>query len=396
MAQGEKRQTLRAMEDMAKTEGKSMRHEPPMFTQAENQDTHPNFINPSLYQNSFIVQIDHEGNNPTLITNSLDVDTLTEQINEFITLAMTEEASQGIITVNDTQVRFLISNKPYGKLIVFTDRSNELATLNRLLIICSLIGVLSLIILFIISLFLSKWAIDPMAKAWEKQKQFVGDASHELKTPLTVIAANADVILANPLDLVQNQSKWLGYIKTETQRMTKLVNDLLYLAKLDDDEDILYKMNFNLSESLMNICLPFESVIFEANKIFNMDITPELYYYGDEGRLKQVAVILLDNAIKHTPTGGTIDLSLVADTSKNKIQLTVKNTGPGISAEHLDKIFERFYRVDESRARETGGYGLGLAIAKSIITQHAGSINVLSSKEGPTTFCVTLPYITKR
>ena len=155
-------------------------------------------------------------------------------------------------------------------------------------------------------------------------------------------------------------------------------------------------MNFNLSDALIDICLPFECVIFESHKIFNMNISPDIIYYGDEGRIKQLGVILLDNAIKYTSENGVIDFNVFTDSSKNKIYLEVINTGPGIPLEHQDKLFERFYRVDKSRSRATGSHGLGLAIAKTIVLQHNGQLSVRSTDTGPTTFTAILPIKTKK
>lgn len=400
MAKGEHRQTAQFMKTIANEEAFPFKNIPPMLEKNYSQERvgnkhTPMFMpDPSLYANSFLVVLSESGE-MTLryFSSDFDINAESETILNFIALAKAQAAPEGIIKVNNSEVRYLIKNQPHAQIIVFTDRSGEIATLRRLLMICIFIGLLSICGFLVITIFLSKWAIKPMERAWEKQKEFVADASHELKTPLTVIATNADVILANPLDQIKDQAKWLSYIKTETERMTKLVNDLLYLAKMDDEEILQHKLRFNLSDALMDICLPFECIIFESNKHFNMSIDPDIMYDGDEGRIKQLGVILLDNAIKHTKENGHIDFTVALDT--NKITLSVSNTGPGIPEDQQQKIFERFYRVDKSRARETGGYGLGLSIAKNIVTQHNGTITVTSSQKGPTTFLVTLPLKTK-
>lgn len=390
-AQNEKNFTLNFMKKAVQSDHIIM-PPPPMFGENQNMHNQTPFNNSSLYANSFLVTID-ESNQISVkaLSPYFNLEDQLDQISIFLDLVAEKGTKNGIIKVNGTQVRYLIHDTPINRTIIFTDRTSEIDALNRLLLLCLLIGISIFVALFFVSLFLANWAIKPIAHAWEKQKQFVADASHELKTPLTVIATNTDVVLANPYDLVLDQSKWLNYIKQETDRMTKLVNDLLYLAKIDEDDNLLNKTNFNLSESIINVCLPFESVIFESNSIFDMTIEPNLYFYGDEGKIKQLAIILLDNAIKNTPTNGTIKLLLTHDKVKNKILLSVTNTGPGISEEHQKHIFERFYRADESRVRKTGGYGLGLSIAQSIINQHHGHINVTSSLEGPTTFVASLP-----
>lgn len=395
MANFEKKQTLNFMETLAKLDGNIPAMPPPMFNKDKGHPKNHDTISSdsALFFSSFIVSVDHEDHIVLKqLSHNYDISTQTDQIREFIDLAYADGKESGIINVNHTQVRYLITDKPYGDLIVFTDCTTEVLYLRRLIIFFILIELLSLFGLFIAALYLSTWAINPIETAWEKQKQFVADASHELRTPLTVIAANTDVVLSNPLDYVTNQAKWLNYIKNETERMNKLVTDLLYLAKLDNEKELEPRSLFNLSDALVDICLPFESVIFESNKIFSMNIIPDVEYYGNEGRLKQLGVILLDNAIKNSNDGETIDFSLQIDQTKNKLLLAVTNTGPGIPREHRDKIFERFYRVDPSRARDTGGYGLGLSIAKTIANQHDGTIEVISTESGPTTFLITLPY----
>ena len=171
--------------------------------------------------------------------------------------------------------------------------------------------------------------------------------------------------------------------------MSKLVSDLLYLAKVDSNEVLITSTPFNLSEAIINITLPFESIVFESNKELQMEIEPDLMYIGEEARLQQVAIILLDNALKHAPIKSSIQIRL--HQVGTNYQLEVSNEGEGIPPQHLDKIFERFYRVDASRARDTGGYGLGLSIAKSIVEQHHGSISVNSQLNSLTTFTVILP-----
>jgi len=245
------------------------------------------------------------------------------------------------------------------------------------------------IIIFLISRFFANRSIQPIKEAFDKQKQFIADASHELKTPLTVINTNVDVLLSNKDDLIHNQSKWLYYIKSEAERMNKLTSDLLYLAQVDYSDVKMIFSDFNLSEAVEHIILTMEGVVFENNIALHYDIEPNLIVSGNIEQLKQVILIFLDNAIKYTDKKGKINL--VLNKAHNKINLSVTNTGKGIPEEHISKIFNRFYRTDKSRARDSGGYGLGLSIAKAIVEQHNGKISVKSIVDKETTFTIELP-----
>ncbi|MEE7582496.1 MAG: HAMP domain-containing sensor histidine kinase [Oscillospiraceae bacterium] len=299
---------------------------------------------------------------------------------------------EGKVEIDDIKFRYAVFNKgdSSGYDVIFLDRAIEISTLNRLLIIFISIGGLGLLILFGVSWLLASWAITPIAEAWDKQKQFIADASHELKTPLTVIATNTDVVLANAEDTVQNQSKWLTYIKSETARMSKLVSDLLYIAKSDVNEVAMVMNEFNLSHTTLGVCLVFETVAFENGKILDTDIEENISYKGDEDRIKQLITILVDNAIVHSNGNANIMVSLKRD-NKDKIKLSVSNTnGEDIPKGCKERLFERFFRVDKARNRSSGSHGLGLNIAQSIVKNHNGSISVTSTKDHVVTFTVTL------
>ncbi|WKY45895.1 ATP-binding protein [Eubacteriaceae bacterium ES2] len=229
------------------------------------------------------------------------------------------------------------------------------------------IGGLGLLIFFFIAIFLAKILTKPVEEAFEKQKQFISDASHELKTPISVISINADV-LENEI----GENKYLSYIKMESNRMDYLVNDLLTLARMDSIKNRDYYKVFDLSQVTEGVSLTFESCAYELNKILQIDIQKNIMLYGDSEKIKQLLSILVDNAIKYASDCGMIRVSL--EMKNDERHLSVFNTGEGISLSERNKIFERFYRVDASRSKKTGGYGLGLAIAKSIVEQHGGKI----------------------
>lgn len=223
--------------------------------------------------------------------------------------------------------------------------------------------------------------VKPVEETMEKQKQFISDASHELKTPLAVIEANVDVIEAQT-----GKSKWLTYIQSEIASMDKLINNLLFLAKTENTNKLQSAENFDLSEEVNLVSSMFESMAYEKKISVQYDIQDNIKFNGNKEDIKQVLSVLIDNAIMHTKEKGKIIIKLEKD--KNII-LQVKNEGDPIPEEEQEKIFERFYRVDKARNRKQKRYGLGLSIAKSIVEQYNGKIEV-NCKEGVTTFKVTL------
>ena len=261
--------------------------------------------------------------------------------------------------------------------------------LRNLFLILLLVGVVALTVAFLIRLSSANRSIKPVEESYNKQKQFVADASHELKTPLTTINTNVDVLLSHQENTIGEEKKWLDYIKTETERMAKLTNDLLYLARIDHDDRNVIFSKVSFSEAAESVILLMEAVIFENNVNLTYDITPDLFVNSSTEQLKQLVMILLDNAVKYTPKSGDINITLTHESSD--AVLTVRNTGVGISEDAQKQIFERFYREDKSRARESGGYGLGLAIAKAITTACKGSIKVYSKKNEYTEFTVKIP-----
>ncbi len=296
----------------------------------------------------------------------------------------------GKYEIDSVSYRYKLSKAMGGNeyFVILLDRSIEISTLNRLLFTFIIIGCVGIIIMFFISLFLANWAIKPIEVAWNRQKQFIADASHELKTPLTVISTNTDVLLSNPNDYIKNQERWLRYIKSETARMSKLVSELLYIAKSDSNEIKMDMSEFDISNTISSICLIFEPLVFEAGKELVADISQKLKYYGDEDRIKQLITILLDNAVKYSIVNSHISVSLFRN-NQGRIKFCVSNKCEELTNENISKLFDRFYRVDSSRNSSTGGNGLGLNIAQTIAEAHNGQINV-NYKYGMISFTVTL------
>lgn len=286
----------------------------------------------------------------------------------------------------DLNLRYMVQNSPEGLRIAFADMSKELDEMGNLLITLLLVGLGGLACFLVITIYLAKWVLKPVERAWNQQKRFVADASHELKTPLTVILANMGILMNHKHDTVNGQIKWVEYTHTEAMRMKTLVEDLLFLAKSDSDTSGLVKNEINMSEALWSCLLPFESVAYERGVNMVTEIEDPIMVLGDEGQLKQLVLILADNACKYAGLEGEMRVSLKK--KGDTVELKVNNTGEPIPKEELDQIFDRFYRVDHSRAREQGGYGLGLSIAQAIVKHHHGKMSVESDEKNGTTFIV--------
>ncbi len=236
------------------------------------------------------------------------------------------------------------------------------------------------LVIFFISQKITNWIIKPVNEAFNKQKEFIADASHELKTPLSVIVASSEALENNP-----SEKKWLTNIKNEADRMNNLITDLLELASSENDNNLTYTEG-NLSKAVELSVLTFEGRAFEKKIQLDYHIEKNIVMKMNENSIRQVVEILLDNAIKHTKEQGVVKVSLKKN---NNIELIVSNEGEPIPKGEEEKIFERFYRVDKSRNRKDNRYGLGLAIAKNIVLNYHGIIKAESSN-GITSFKVIL------
>ena len=255
------------------------------------------------------------------------------------------------------------------------------------------VGVVALAIFFVISVFFSRWALRPVKRAWEQQRQFVADASHELKTPLTVILANTSILMSHPERTIASQSQWVESTQAEGERMQGLVADLLLLARLDAEETDIVKSKpkerIDLSNLVEGELLQFESVAFERDIELESDVDEGIAVQGSIERLRRLVTTLLDNACKYAGDNGKVRVELHAQ--DGSARFIVHNTGSLISAEDLQHVFDRFYRADKARTSGAGGFGLGLSIAKEVAEEHGGTITAKSSDEEGTTFIATLP-----
>ncbi len=283
---------------------------------------------------------------------------------------------------------YIVKEFDYGSFgtsytVAFMDNRSIVQSTSTMLFNSLIIFVFGIAVIAVVSFLISASIVKPVEEAFNKQKQFISDASHELKTPIAVISANSDILQEDIGD-----NKWLGYIRSETDRMSRLINSLLTLTRLEMSSDKSNMHKLDICNAIMEVTMPFESVAFEKGVTLFCDLLDEeIMVNGNEEQLKQVVAILTDNAIKHCYEGGTVNVD--ARRVKNKCIISVSNQGEPIPFEIRDKIFERFFRADESRSREENRYGLGLAIAKQIVENHHGSISV-KCDDGTTTFEVII------
>ncbi|MGN1403529.1 MAG: sensor histidine kinase [Ruminococcus sp.] len=280
------------------------------------------------------------------------------------------------------QLQFFRKDFTGGFVVVFSDRSADHLLLKQLLSVSILVFILMEGVVFFLTMILTKRAIRPMQETFERQRQFISDAGHELKTPLTIISANTDILQ----DEI-GPNKWLSYIQSQTERMRTLVSDMMNLTKLEMSDPQKDFTSFSLSAAVSSAALPFESQAFEQEKKLTMEIQEDLQYTGNMEQIVQLVAIFIDNAIKYSDEHGEIRVTL--QQVRDKKTLKIFNTGKGVTEAEKEKIFERFYRSDSSRARQTGGYGLGLSIAKSIADTHRIKIQVESEYEHWICFILT-------
>ena len=323
---------------------------------------------------------------------SFEANITNDNLQEVVSNILKSNKLSGKVKIADSNYSYLIGNGIFGTKIAFIETSQYDTVLFQLVKSLVGIGLVSLIGLLFISIYLTNKSIIPIKEAFEKQKQFIADASHELKTPLAIIKTNTSLVLSHPEDTIKNQTKWINYINSQADRMSELISEMLSLAKMDVAENKLTLVPINMSKIIESMILMFDAVIYENNINLETNISKDLHINGDKESLKKLFSIIMDNAIKYTDKNGSITVSLFSD--KNKVKMIIRNTGEGIAPEDLERVFERFYRVDKSRDRETGGYGLGLSIASSIVKDHKGKIYARSKVGSFTSFIVEIPQQT--
>lgn len=330
----------------------------------------------------FTVLIEENGSFSTGGNDSFDLSD-----GEFVSGIAEKALSSGKKTglIPEHGLRFLVEEKNEGTLIVFSDISEDIETVGNLSAICFLIGTAGFFLFFGISIFLSRRAVKPVEKAWDQQKQFVADASHELKTPLTVIMTNAELLQEDISP--EERRRFSGNILSMSKRMRGLVEDLLELARADNGKIKTAFEKLNFSDIVYESVLSFEPLFFENGKNFYYKIDKEIILEGSPEHLRRLCSILFDNALKYSFHGTDIRVELMK--KEHFCVFSVKSIGEHIEKEDIENIFKRFYCVDKSRTAGES-YGLGLSIAESIVLSHGGRI-CAESKENENTFRVFLP-----
>ena len=351
---------------------------PPVAAQVRKPDKMPDSIRLPF----FTVNIDEDGEITTFGGDYYD---LTDEtvLQELIDAASGGSGDTGVISEYD--LRYMKFERGHRSTIVFADISSEKAMINGLIRNMVIIGIIGYAVLFVISLLLARWVTQPVEKTWNEQKQFIADASHELKTPLTVIMTNAEMLDDNSYD--ENARK--GFTKnilSTSKRMRGLVESLLELARLDNNRAQMKFSPVDMSRLINDSILPFEPLFYENDMELMTDIDTGISVEGDKEKLRQVINILLDNALKYSDPADKVTVRLKRQSS-NCI-LSVSGRGAPLTKTECENIFKRFYRLDQAR-NDGQSYGLGLSIADSIIKEHKGRIWA-ESANGYNSFFVSL------
>ena len=327
----------------------------------------------------FVIVTDIDG---TILFTDVNFEISDTFLEDALSLA---ENAKGKIVLDGSDWAYQV--KAYTDQIVYgyLDITSQQGVLSNLVTTFIIVFLASFVVVYLISFYITNKSVAKIKEAFIKQKQFVSNASHEIKTPLAIINTNVDVLQSRIVD--DENKKWLNYIRYETDRMNKLTRDLLYLTKVSEQKSLeIIKERLNLSEITESIILSFEALAYEKNIAIDYELAPEVFIEFAREQYSQVIHILMDNAIKYTPKDGKISVNLTA--THNAITLSVRNTGDGISKDDINNIFDRFYMVDKARSANPNSYGLGLSIAKSIIDNHGGKIHCESIEGEATTFFV--------
>ena len=337
--------------------------------------TQPVGINPGFSLSFAIIVTDG------VITNEFHNQSITSQM--LIDVYRGVDDTEGIVEIDDFIFQYTSRTESNGTLYVFIDITKDQQLLSSLMLTYSIIFVSSVIVVSLVTYYITKKSVEPVKVSYDKQKDFIANASHELKTPLTVISSNIDVLLSSD---EFKDNKWLKYIKGETLRMNKLTNDLLQLAKTSDtvkaDKEV-----FDASSILNSLLLSVEALAFEKGIRIENNIAENVMIEYTKSQFTQLVLILVDNAIKYTPKNETVIVSL----TKNKtIELSVKNTGVSLNEEEMSNVFERFFMTDESREKTRNSFGLGLSIAKEISLINNSDLEVDSKENQYTEFILRI------
>lgn len=310
----------------------------------------------------FSVLLDEKGD--LLFSDVSHVGAVGEQAAEFASEAFSKKGARGFVGT----FRYLRIREDAGTRVIFLDCKNQLHAFDTFLIVSVSSSAVGFLLVLLVFTFFASRIIRPIAESYEKQKRFITDAGHEIKTPLTIIGANVDIL---EMEMESNES--LDDIRRQTKRLASLTNDLVYLARMEESEQSVPMVEFPISETVRETAEPFRAVALADDKTWICDILPMMTVKGNDKAIRQLVSILLDNALKYSPRGGTVSLKLFQQ--GHSAVLTVYNTtAMPIDPATLGRVFDRFYRTDPSRNSKTGGHGIGLSIAKAIVHSHGGKI----------------------
>ena len=330
---------------------------------------------------SFYIVTDKNGNLVAINNGNL-----TDKIDEEKAASLAADAlgkNSGTVHA-DSEYRYIVTEKDGMKIIAFVHKGSESSNMRQLLVVSIISAVLIFAVLFVIIVIISGKVVQPVSDTFEKQKQFISNAGHELKTPITVISATTEL-----LEKKHGGDRWTETIKAQSEKMSHLVNELLELSRLSETaNNKLQFLEFDLSETVSNTLLYFESRAFEENHAINADISENITLCGDEVKIERLVGILADNALKYSDEGCEITFALRRN--KDCVCLTCSNVCRELKDDDINRLFERFYRREESHSNEREGFGLGLSIAQAITELHDGSISA-SVKDGVVAFEVKLP-----
>lgn len=325
----------------------------------------------------FFVFFDSEGNESGINVENISA----------ITDEEAKEYAKEVIALNKEKgsynaFRYIVEKNDDGEMIGFIDMYQHIQNLYYIQKISAILSLVILVILFVIIYLASGKALEPIIQNMEKQKQFITDAGHELKTPLAVISADVDVI-----ELMGGKSEWTDSIRKQTVEMSELIKHLLFLSKMEEKYDLVME-EINLSQITKEVTDRISTIAISKNKRFGTDIQDNIIIKGDRTGMEHLVSVLTENAVKYCSDEGEILVKLYK-TGKN-VYLEVRNTGEPLDEKMIPRLFDRFYRPDEARTRENGGHGIGLSIAKAIVTAHKGKISAHNESDGIVAFVVEL------
>lgn len=316
----------------------------------------------------FSVLMDADGNVSTIDIGKI-AGTGTDEAAEYAKKVLDSGKTSGFMG----QYRFAVKDKDGGTLLIFLYCGRGLANFRSVLFVSVGISLVGMLAVFLLLVFFSGRIVKPVSESYEKQKRFITDAGHEIKTPLTIIDADAELV-----ELECGESEWLDDIKKQTKRLTALTNDLIYLARMEEGQKNAVRIEFPLSDVVDETAESFRARAINENKQLEINIQPGLAYIGDEKAVRQLVSILVDNAVKYADSEGKIKVSL---TNAAGIKLEVYNTCEHISKDSVKHLFDRFYRAEQSHNSQTGGYGIGLSVAKAVVEAHRGKISAYTADE---------------